>query len=42
VSTRARDPAAQFLQPPARGMGSALARIGETFRRWFGFGSDPR
>jgi penicillin-binding protein 1A len=42
LAARAIDPAAQFPRPPAEGLGAVFARIGETFRRLFGFGGDPR
>jgi penicillin-binding protein 1A len=42
LAARAIDPAAQFPRPPADGLGAVFARIGETFRRLFGFGGDPR
>jgi penicillin-binding protein 1A len=42
IAARAIDPAARFPPPPTEGLGAVFARVGETFRRLFGFGGDPR
>jgi hypothetical protein len=43
AATRAIDATAEFPRPPAADVPAVFARIGETLRRWFGFGQEsPR